>query len=403
MTKVNPNILKWARETAGLSLEEASRKLHINDLRDISAIDRLRNLEDGHDIPSRAMLINMSKHYHRPLVVFYMSNPPRKGNQGQDFRTLPQEYPIQKRALVEALIRNIQARQSIIRAGMEDEEDIQVLRFVKSMQVSDGVLALVESIKETLQFDLKVFRKKATPQEAFGYLRTCVENCGIFVLLISDLGSHHTTIGLEGFRGFALADNAAPFVVINDKDSKAAWSFTLIHEITHIWLGQTGISNTSFEKGIEKFCNDVASEILMPEDELSQFDFDTQGGFEELTKQVSYFAQKRNLSSTMVAYKLYREGWFDFETWTKLSRTYQSMWNENKSIQRIKSREKKGGPDYYTLRRFMVGTSLISTVKRMMAGGTITTTKAGKILGVKAKNVQKLMDINGPSKMGHIF
>ncbi|HBA91687.1 MAG: hypothetical protein A2X24_01135 [Chloroflexi bacterium GWB2_54_36] len=403
MTKVNPNILKWARETAGLTLEEASRKLHINDLRDISAIDRLRNLEDGHDIPSRAMLINMSKHYHRPLVVFYMSNPPRKGNQGQDFRTLPQEYPIQKRALVEALIRNIQARQSIIRAGMEDEEDIQVLRFVKSMQVSNGVLALVESIKETLQFDLKVFRKKATPQEAFGYLRTCVENCGIFVLLISDLGSHHTTIGLEGFRGFALADSAAPFVVINDKDSKAAWSFTLIHEITHIWLGQTGISNTSFEKGIEKFCNDVASEILMPEDELSQYDFDTQGGFEELTKQVSYFAQKRNLSSTMVAYKLYRKGWFDFETWTKLSRTYQSMWNENKKIQRIISREKKSGPDYYTLRRFMVGTSLISTVKRMMAGGTITTTKAGKILGVKAKNVQKLMDINGPSKMGHIF
>ena len=286
---------------------------------------------------------------------------------------------------------------------MEDEEDIQVLRFVKSMQVSNGVLALVESIKETLQFDLKVFRKKATPQEAFGYLRTCVENCGIFVLLISDLGSHHTTIGLEGFRGFALADSAAPFVVINDKDSKAAWSFTLIHEITHIWLGQTGISNTSFEKGIEKFCNDVASEILMPEDELSQYDFDTQGGFEELTKQVSYFAQKRNLSSTMVAYKLYRKGWFDFETWTKLSRTYQSMWNENKKIQRIISREKKSGPDYYTLRRFMVGTSLISTVKRMMAGGTITTTKAGKILGVKAKNVQKLMDINGPSKMGHIF
>ena len=64
----------------------------------------------------------------------------------------------------------------------------------------------------------------------------------MFVLLKGDLGNYRTAIDVEVFRGFAIADDIAPFVVINDNDSKAAWSFTLLHELTHLLLGQTGIS-----------------------------------------------------------------------------------------------------------------------------------------------------------------
>jgi len=398
MAKVNPEILRWARETAGLSLEEASRKLHINELKDLTAVDRLTSLEAGDILPTRALLLKMAKQYHRPLIVFYLTKPPRQGNRGQDFRTLPQDYPLQANALVDALIRDILARQSIIRAAMEDEEDVQEKKFVNSMQFQDGVPAFVESINHILKFNLKEFQKKLSTADAFSYLRNCVESTGIFVLLVGDLGSHHTKIGLETFRGFVIADNIAPFVVINDNDSKAAWSFTLVHELTHIWLGQTGVSNIYFDKKAEQFCNDVASEFLLPYQEIARLDISTIFDLEELSKKITEFADKRNLSSTMVAYRLYRIGKIDKNSWNHLSIVYQNLWIENKARKRINISDKGSGPDYYVVRRYRAGSNLLATVKRMMVGGYVTTSKAGKILGVKAKNVQKLLETNGASK-----
>src|SRR3546814_17037769 len=64
---------------------------------------------------------------------------------------------------------------------------------------------------------------------------------------------------IDAFRGFALADPIAPFVVINDRDAKTAWSFTLLHEVAHLWIGATGVSGGHFEGSTEQFCNDVAS------------------------------------------------------------------------------------------------------------------------------------------------
>jgi len=395
MVRVNPDILRWARETAGFSLEEASQKL---DFKGTAGVHQLAALEAGEINPTRSILLKMTKKYHRPLLVFYMAKPPQKDIRGQDFRTLPKEYTLASDVLVNALIRDIQARQSIIRAELEDDEDIAPLTFVNSMQVGDGVLAIMESIKNTLNFNLIEFQNKPSPKDAFTYLRSCAESVGIFVLLIGDLGSYHTAINLEAFRGFAIADTIAPFVVINDRDSKAAWSFTLIHEMTHIWLGQTGISNSNNEKDVEQFCNDVASEFLLPTQELSQFDINDKIDVNDLKLLISQFAYARNLSNSMVAYKLFKLGRIKKETWLQLNLAYQVFWNLNRDKQQNEASEKKSGPSYYIVRRDRIGTNLISTVQRMVEGGTLTSTKAGKILGVKAKNVQKLLESLNPPK-----
>src|SRR3546814_16138482 len=73
-----------------------------------------------------------------------------------------------------------------------------------------------------------------------------------YVLLIGNLGSHHSAIDIDAFRGFALADPIAPFVVINDRDAKTAWSFTLLHEVAHLWIGATGVSGGHFEGSTEQ-------------------------------------------------------------------------------------------------------------------------------------------------------
>ena len=110
-------------------------------------------------------------------------------------------------------------------------------------------------------------RRSKGSTQLFALLRSAAERAGIYILLLGDVGSYHSDIGEDVFRGFALADELAPFVVINDNDAEAARPFTLIHELAHIWIGASGVSGPLRdvpENVVERFCNDTASEFLLP-------------------------------------------------------------------------------------------------------------------------------------------
>jgi Zn-dependent peptidase ImmA (M78 family)/transcriptional regulator with XRE-family HTH domain len=399
MPSVNPKILSWARKTAGLSLEEAAEKLGIHDSHGIKAAQRLAALEAG-DTPTRPILLKMAQKYRRPLVAFYMSNVPRKGDRGQDFRSLPVGHSRAADALLDALVRDIRARQSMVRAVLEDVDEAVPLPFISSARMSDGVPALVASIRGRLNLDLLSLRTKASAEEAFGLLRGRAEAVGIFVLLIGNLGSHHTAIDLETFRGFALADDVAPFVVINDQDNHAAWSFTLVHELAHLWIGETGVSGAQFGSPIERFCNDVAGEFLLPTDELRDLKVDSFTDVEVAEQLITDFANNKNVSCSMVAYKLYRAGSINQDIWRKLSSLFRQSWLQARTERRETTRDHEGGPNYYVVRRHRLGNALVNLVRRTMADGILSPSKAGKVLGVKPINVQALVNVAGPQHSG---
>lgn len=400
MPAVNPEILVWARETAGLTTDEAVRKLGISAARGVSAVDRLTALERGREIPSRPMLVKMAKQYRRPLVAFYLPVPPRKGDRGEDFRTLPADHSPAADVLLDALIRDIRARQNLVRAALEDEEEAETLRFVGSAQITDGVPRVLASIRERIGVDVQQFRAQNSPDEAFVLLRNGVEAAGAFVLLIGDLGSHHTAIDLQTFRGFALADPIAPFVVINDHDARSAWSFTLLHELTHLWLGTTGVSGTWAETRIEQFCNDVAGEFLLPVQELADVDVNDSTDFQTAFQRIGDFAHVRHLSRSMVAYKLHRADRIDFQKWRQLSAAFREQWLLARANQRERTQRDEGGPNYYIVRRHRLGTALLNLVRRTMSAGILTPSKAGKVLGVKPRNVAPLLTQMMPAGRG---
>ena len=391
MPKVNPDILKWARESAGLSLEEATSKLKLNAAYGKTATERLLDLEEGNTEPTRNMLVKMSKKYHRPLLAFYLSEPPLRGDRGQDFRLLPTDQPPINEGLLDALFRDVSARQSLVRESIIDEDEENILEFVGSRNIEDGIEGVLNTLKNTLNLSLQEFRNAPNPAEAFKILRDKAESSGVFILLLGNLGSHHTNIDVETFRGFALADKIAPFIVINDQDSTSAWSFTLLHELAHIILGNTGISGGVPNLNIEKFCNDVASEFLLPSNEthllqkISEIDFDSS------ISQINSFAEERNLSRSMIAYKLYRSGIIDKNKWEIFHSHFKNLWNQGKNNQRRIARETEGGPNYYVVRRHRLGKAILETTARFLQKGTLTTTKAGTVLGVKPKNVQQLL------------
>ena len=390
---LNPDILTWARSTAGLSVDEAARRLGFRDTRERSAAERLVALEHGEEEPSRSVLLSMAKTYRRSLLVFYLEAPPRRGDRGQDFRTVQGVHPEHYDPLLDALIRDVRRRQAIVKSVLEESEP-QHLSFIGSTSMAEPTADLVNRIRNTIQFSLDDFRHSASVELAFRYLREKIEAAGVFVMLVGNLGSHHTNIPVEVFRGFAISDPIAPFVVVNDQDAKAAWSFTVLHEVIHLWLGATGISGgPTTEVGIERYCNDVAGELLLPAAELAQLEYLGNRSFEDVVEAVSKFASLRRISRAMVAYKLLQTHLIHEEQWRNLSDRFRSEWEATRTRQDDES-PRAGGPSYYVIRRHRLGGALLNLVRHSLGDGILTYTKAGQVLGVKPRNVDPLLHGN---------
>ena len=392
MSAIQPKILTWARETAGLSLDDAARALGLTDAHGRTAAQRLNTLELGEDQPTRPVLLKMAKTYHRPLLVFYLAEPPRTGDRGQDFRTLPGSEQFNPE--LDALVRDIKARQGLIRSVLEDDK-AEPPEFVNSATIELPAPRLAARMTERLSFSLAAYRATRTADEPFTYLRGTIEASGVYVLLLGNLGSHHTNIPVETFRGFALADNIAPFIVINDQDARAAWSFTAVHELAHLWLGQTGISGQDSENKIERYCNDVAGEFLLPGSEVRQLAPVLNLSFAATAEQIAQFAQTYRVSRAMVAYKLYRAGMIGKPMWAALDQRFKEEYLQYKQREAEKNKNTEGGPNYYVVRRHRVGHALLRLVRRALDEGTITYTKASRVLGVKPRSVEPLLSTRG--------
>ena len=392
---INPEILAWARETARLSLEEAAALIGLTSSAKATAAEKLHAIEAGDQFPTRSQLLKIASVYRRPLITFYMRQPPAKGERGEDFRTLPAAVSGREDALLDSILRDIRARQEMVRALLEDEAQTHALTFVGSANVNDGVARLADSIAKTVKFDR--FKKRgATPDDLFRELRFLTGRAGVFVLLIGDLGSHHSSVSEKVFRGFAIADEIAPFVVINDQDAKAARSFTLIHELAHIWLGQSGVSGTpendvpTTRAGrLEQFCNDVAAEFLLPASALPRPEIPSdKGGASRIIRGI---AAKWSVSEPMVAFRFNRLGWIKPALYRELTAEYAARWNATKQREKEKAKEGEGGPSYFTVKQYKLGNALIDVVRRALRGDMLTDTKAAKLLAVKPGLVEPLL------------
>lgn len=389
MPKVNPELLSWARRTAALAPDDAVEKIGLGPAYGRSAVERLRELEAGEAEPSVPLLRRMAKQYKRPLLSFYLPNPPLQEPRGSDFRTLA-NVPPRVDALTDTLVREILTSQAIIRSALEAAEDDVVREFVGSASIADGVPGLVKAIREQLAIEPGDIWGATNPDELFKNLRERCESVGVFVVLKGNLGTYHTDLPVDVFRGFALSDPVAPFIVINENDARTAWSFSLIHELVHLWLGQTGISAYSTENKVEKFCNDVASIFLLPRSELKKLTYREDEDLETVADRIASFAYNRNISSTMVAYRLLGEGRIGQTQWEQLRENFRQLWRAAKEER--KGRAGAGG-SYYVTRRHRLGHAMLDTTSRLLYSGSLSTARAGRALGVKPSQVGVLLGL----------
>ena len=394
MVAVKPEVLVWARERSGYSFEEAARKV-FQDTARTSAVEKLKLLERGKRKLTQKQLMRLANAWHQPLLVFYLPQPPRDGDFGEDFRTAPEAgFDHKQESHLRLLMRNMASSQGLMSNLLEEDEGAEPLPFLGSMGMDDGVEAVAEAIVAETGFDLGDFRAQKDIREAFKYLRSRLEYIRIFVLLQSNLGSYDTEIGPEVFRGFALADAYAPYIVINRGDAVSAWSFTALHEAAHLWLGKSGISAGFGEQAIEQFCNRVAASILLPAHELEEMEGIGGQPLDEAAAAISDYARACKVSRAMVAYNLLLCGKISRQRWQALSARFKAEWQESKAAQKALRKGKTGGPNFYTVKRYNLGPALTGWARYFLSGGDLTSTSAGVLLGVRAGHVYPLLDTN---------
>ena len=396
---ITPSILTWARETAGLSVEDAASKLGLRSSAKATAIDKLEAYERGDAKPTRNQLLKIASTYRRPVSVFYRLTPPVEGDKGEDFRTLSAAVSQKETARFNAILCDIRTRQDMVKSILEDEDESQRKPFVGSMSVTSGSENAVQSIQQVLGIgDYLSFRKKLnTPTKLLAALRQKVEDIGVFVLFVGNLGSHHTNVSARVFRGIAIADEIAPFIVVNDQDAVPARSFTLIHELVHLFTGSTGVSDApsmyigeARKTRVERFCNDVASKFLLPEESLANVQHLI--SYDLAAETIRNVASDANVSESMTAYRFWRANRIDNGIYRQLVATYTTRWRSTEVKSNLVNQSNKPGPSYYTVRRHRLGKALIGLVGRNLKNENLTHTKAAMILGVKAGNVESLLE-----------
>jgi Zn-dependent peptidase ImmA (M78 family)/transcriptional regulator with XRE-family HTH domain len=392
--RINPKVLRWARETAGLSVEEAAQKLGLKDTTRETAIDKLAALETGERSLSQSTLEKAVSAYRRPLITFYMANPPQRGERATDFRSHARAVSKRDDAILDTLVRDVKARQQMLRELLEDTDEAIKRKFVGSVKITMGVKKIASFIRKELNVTPEQQRRCKDANALFALLRTSAGKLGVYVLLLGDLGSYHSDIGDDIFRGFALTDDIAPMAVINDNDAANARPFTLMHELVHIWLGQSGISGPLRDvpkNDIEKFCNDAASEFLLPSERLEDHSRLLNAPTNVVSAAIQHVAASWKVSEPAVAYRMTRNGWINEQMAGALFATYANRWREQKQRDRETKSDNESGPSYYVVRRHRLGAALLDVIRRALQENEVSYTRAGKILGVGPASVPPLL------------
>jgi Zn-dependent peptidase ImmA (M78 family) len=267
---VKPELLAWARGRASVSLEDAAAAAHAD----------VADLEDwetpGGDAPTLSQLRLLAAKYHFPLAVFFLPEPPLDFSPLRDFRRIDGAPANKFSANLAFHIRQAYERREV---ALELHDDIREAPrpFPIKAKLTDNPETVANAIRTFLEIDDDVQLKAAKDKKAFDFWRRRLEEHDLMVFVIS--GPHYS-VELSEMRGFAIAKTELPVIVVNGRDySQGGKCYTLLHELAHIVLGESAISNGTGEEfgssaeelRVERFCDAVAAATLMPRNLVLSF------------------------------------------------------------------------------------------------------------------------------------
>ena len=350
--EVRPALLRWAQERARLSPDELARRF-----------PQFSDWEQERTRPTLKQLERFAQATHTSIGYLFLQEPPEERVPIPDFRTIASRRIEHPSPNLLDTIYVCQQRQDWYRDLMRSQRQ-DVLAFVGSATVANDTEAAAASIRRAVGFDIDERRQMHTWADALRRFIEQADDLGVLVMVNGVVGNNnHRKLDPGEFRGFALADDLAPLVFINGADTKAAQMFTLAHELAHIWLGETALSDagpaSTPTHQVELWCNRVAAELLVPLALFRQVyrpDMDLRF---ELSRLARYF----KVSTLVVLRRMRDSGGLSSDRFWQI---YEDELNQ------LRSFSKKGGGDFYLTQGARLG--------KRFARALITSTLEGQTL-----------------------
>ncbi|HLO96274.1 MAG TPA: ImmA/IrrE family metallo-endopeptidase [Burkholderiaceae bacterium] len=350
---VQPSLFAWARQRA--RLDEAVLA---------ARFPHLAEWEAGEAQPTMRQLEQYAQATHAPLGYFFLPMPPEEAVPIPDFRTMGLGMPRLSADLLD-VIYTCQTRQSWYR----DEALVNgetPLPFVGSVTLAARPTEAAELIRQRLGFSVQARRECPTWTEALRLFIAQAEQAGVMVMVSGVvMNNNKRHLDPQEFRGFALADGIAPLVFINGADSKAAQMFTLAHELAHLWLGQTALSDAALaepsDHATEIWCNRVAAELLVPQAEFRAALLRD----EALELALPRLARHFKVSTLVLLRRMLDVGWLDRDA-------FWGAYRDEEARLKAMAARNAGGGDFYR--------TTVARVSKRFAQTLVASTLEGRTL-----------------------
>lgn len=363
---VSRKILDWALDRAGLTLSDLEGKF-----------PALRQWLDGEKQPTFRQLELLSKSTLTPFGFFFLKEPPVERFPVPYFRTLGDEETYKHSPELIETVHTMQRRQDWYREFLVDQ-GIDSLPFVRSARPDESPVSVGQRIREALRLDIGWASQESSWKQALRVLREAMENVGILVVVNSVIENNtHRKLNTEEFRGFVLVDEYAPLVFVNGADFKAPQMFTLAHELAHVFFGSSAVFDlremSPARDTMERACNKVAAEFLVPEQKIRQMWPSIRSSTERFQLLAREFkvselvTARRSLDLELIAKKEFLKFYYDYL---------------NDERRKSRHRKDKDGGDFYATQNLRVGRRFASTVIRAAKEGALLYSEAYRLTGL---------------------
>ena len=257
---VEPAILRWARDTAGMSVDEAARSLQTHP-------ERVQAWEDGEEHPSMAQLRRMATTYRRLLSDFYLPKTPLEVPLPHDFRRMPGEVAFRYSKALRYQLRVARERRALA-LDFAADLDAEIPQLTGHLQLNTDAERTGAELRRLLGVTFDTQRSWRDPRASYNGWRSAIERAGVLVFQVAGISTRE-------MLGFSLPDRPLPVIGVNRKLAPNGRTFTLLHENVHVFLGESSICDIEEgelrppeEQRVEVFCNAVAGAALVPGDML---------------------------------------------------------------------------------------------------------------------------------------
>ena len=373
MSRVNVNkeVLRWAVSRSGHELDDLEQKF-----------PRIHQWADEESQPTLRQLELLAKATLTPLGFFFLAKPPEERLPIPHFRTIHDETPAKPSPDLLETVQIMQRRQAWMREFLIEQGQDE-LSFVRSSRREEEPRLVVKRMLETLGLDIGWAATERTWTDALHTMRQAIEDAGILVIVNGILGNNtHRKLDPNEFRGFVLVDGYAPLVFVNGADGKAAQMFTLAHELAHVFYGSSAVFDLRemlpADDPMEKACNKVAAEFLVPKSELRQIWPSVRRDSEPFQT----IARRFKVSALVAARRALDTNLINRETFLNFYRAYLSD-------ERRAAADRSPGGDFYLNQNLRVGQRFASTIIRAVKEGKLLYSEAYRLTGLYGRTFER--------------